>query len=58
MHGYESPVCDNTSNAKGTIGVLAGNQVFDSGGVEELDVGEGENFGEKGGSKEGLEVEK
>jgi len=58
VHGDQSPVGDNTGDAKGAIGVLAGNQVFDCSGVEKLDVGEGEDFGEKGGGKESLELKK
>ena len=34
VHGDEGPVGDNTSDLDGTIGVLAGDQVLNGGGVE------------------------
>lgn len=60
--GDEGPVCDDAGDADGWggWGVVgggrgegAGDEVFDGGGVEEFDVGEGEDFGEEGGGEEG-----
>jgi hypothetical protein len=34
VHGDESPVGDNTGDADAAVGILAGDEVFDSGGVE------------------------
>jgi hypothetical protein len=48
MHGDQGPVSNDSGDAEGTVGVGAGDEVFDGGGVEELDIGELENFGEKG----------
>ena len=48
VHGNQGPIGHNTSDTESTIGVLSSDEIFDSGGVEELDVGEGEDFGEKG----------
>lgn len=52
VHRHQGPVGHNTSNAHG-IGVLAsgsraGDQVLDSGSVEELDVGELEHLAQEG----------
>lgn len=55
VHGYERPVCDDTSDTKRAIGVLAGDEVFDCGGVEEFDVREREDFGEESGCEECLD---
>ncbi len=44
VHSNQSPVGDNTSDADSAVGVVAGDEIFDGGGVEELDVGEGENL--------------
>lgn len=55
VHGDEGPVGDDTGDADGAVGAVgAGDQVLDGGGVEELDVGEGEDLGEEGGGEEGL----
>jgi hypothetical protein len=58
IQGHEGPVRDDSRDAYGVrIGGgarRAGNQVFDAGSVEELDVGEGEDLGEEGGGEEGL----
>ena len=54
VHGDEGPVCNNTDNAEESVGSLAGDEIFDGGGVEELDVGEGEDFREEGRCEEGL----
>ena len=53
VEGDESPVGDNTGNAECAIGLGTGDKVFNTGGVEELDVGEGEDFGHEGGGEEG-----
>lgn len=49
VHGDEGPVCHDAGDADGG-GVRDGgggarDEVFDCGGVEELDVGEGEDLG-------------
>ena len=54
VHGDEGPVCDNSGDADGSIGGLAGDEIFNSGSVEEFDVREGEDFGEEGGCEESL----
>jgi hypothetical protein len=54
VHGDKGPVCDNACNAKRPIRDLASDEIFDSGSVKELNVREGEDFGEEGGSEEGL----
>ncbi len=54
MHGHQGPIRDDTGDAQGAVRVGAGDEVFDSGGIEELDVGEGEDLGEEGGGEEGL----
>jgi len=54
VHGNESPVCNDTSNAEVSVGILACDEVFDGGGIEEFDVGETEDFGEEGGGEECL----
>lgn len=54
MQGYEGPVCDNTGDADGSVWVLARDKVLDTSGVEELDVREGEYFGEESGCEESL----
>lgn len=54
VHGDESPVCDDAGDTEGSIWLGAGDEVFDCGGVEELDIGEGEDFGEEGRSEESL----
>lgn len=54
VHGYEGPVGDHTGNAEGAVVVGAGDEIFDCGGVEELDVGKLEDSGEEGGGEEGL----
>ncbi len=60
--GDEGPVCDDAGDAEGCWGIVvggggrgkgSGDEVFDGGGVEEFDVGEGEDFGEEGGGEEG-----
>jgi hypothetical protein len=48
VHGDESPVCDDTGDAEGAICIGASDEIFDRGGVEELDVGELEDLGEEG----------
>jgi len=52
VHGDEGPVGDNTSDLDGTIGVLAGDQVLNGGGVEQLHIGELENLAEHGAGEE------
>jgi len=54
VHSNEGPVCDDTGNADITVGHLAGDEILNGGGVEELNVGKGEDFGQKGGCEEGL----
>ena len=54
VHSNEGPVRDDTGNADVTVGHLAGDEILNGGGVEELDVGKGEDFGQRGGSEEGL----
>jgi hypothetical protein len=54
VHGDERPVGDDAGDAEGAVVVLARDEVFDCGGVEEFDVGEGEDFGEEGGCEECL----
>ena len=54
VHRDESPVCDNAGNAECAIGVGTSNEIFDSSGIEKLDIGEGEDFGKKGGGEERL----
>lgn len=56
VHGDKSPVCNDTGDAEGAVGVGAGDEIFDCGCVEQLDVGEGEDFGEEGRGEKGLEV--
>lgn len=55
VDGDEGPVCDDAGDADGGGGggEGPGDEVFDGGGVEEFDVGEGEDFGEEGGGEEG-----
>ena len=54
VHGYKSPVCDDTCDADLAVRACgASDEVFDGGGVEELDVGERKDFGEEGGCEEG-----
>jgi len=54
MHRNKRPVCNDTSDAEGTIGSLAGNEIFNGSCIEELDVGKGEDFGEECRGEEGL----
>lgn len=55
---HEGPVGDYTSDTHGMRvggrGRGTRKQVFDAGGVKELDVGEGEDLGEERGCEEGL----
>lgn len=54
VHGDESPVGDNTSDADLSIRASgASDEVLDRCGVEKLDVGESEDFAEQSGSEEG-----
>ena len=54
VHGDEGPVGDYARDADAAAaGVRAGDEVFDGGGVEELDVWEGEDAGEECGGEEG-----
>lgn len=55
VHCDQSPVCDYTGDADILNAVCAGtgDQVLDAGGVEEFDVGEGEDFGEESGCEQG-----
>jgi hypothetical protein len=46
VHGDESPVCDYAGDAECAVGVGASDEILHCGGVEEFDVGEGENFRE------------
>lgn len=52
VHGHEGPVGDDAGDldGRGVGGVVerAGDEVFDAGCVEQLDVGEGKDFGEEG----------
>jgi hypothetical protein len=56
VQGDEGPVDDHAGDL-GVLGVTAGggpgDQILDGGGVEELDVGEGEDLGQQGGGEEG-----
>jgi hypothetical protein len=54
VHGDKSPVGDNASDADGAVWAGTSDEVFYCGGVEELDVGEGEDFGEEGRSEKCL----
>jgi len=54
VHADQGPVGDNTGNSDVSICVLASDEILNSGGVEELDVGEGEDLGEEGGGEESL----
>ena len=70
VHGYEGPVCHYAGNSgkvvshlcvgeggdvpESSVVVLTGDEIFDRGSIEELDVREGENFREEGGSEECL----
>lgn len=54
VHGNKCPVGDNSSDAKSSVGVLAGDEVLNGGGIKELDVGERKNLGQKGGSEKSL----
>lgn len=58
VHGDERPVGHHAGDLDGggVGGVVerAGDEILDAGRVEELDVGEGEDFGEEGGGEEGL----
>jgi len=54
VHGDEGPVGDDSGDAEGAVGVGTGNEVFDGGGVEELDVGELEDLGKEGRGEESL----
>jgi len=54
VHSDEGPVCNDTGNVDITVGHLAGDEILNSGGVEELNVWEGEDFGQKGGCEKGL----
>lgn len=52
---YKSPVGDDTGDLDFldvTAGAGAGHQILDASGVEELDVGEGEDLGEEGRREE------
>ena len=54
VHGHKSPIGNDTSDANLTVRTCrTSNEIFNGGSVEELDVGEGKDFGEKGRSKEG-----
>lgn len=55
VHGDQSPVCDYTGDADilNTVCARAGDQVFDAGGIEEFDVGEGEDLGKESGCEQG-----
>jgi hypothetical protein len=48
VHGHKCPVCNNTSDAECAVCVLAGDEIFDCSGIEELDVGKGKDAGEEG----------
>jgi len=53
VEGYQRPVCYYASDTDPiSRWERARDEVFDCGGVEELDVGEGEDFGEQGGGEE------
>lgn len=54
VHSHEGPVGNDPGNADITVGHLARDEILNGGGVEELDVGKGEDFGQKGGCEEGL----
>lgn len=54
VHSHEGPVGDDPGNTDIPVGQLAGDEVFNGGGVEKLDVGKGEDFGQNGGCEEGL----
>ncbi len=58
MHGDKSPVGHNTGNSNAIWNTLsrASDEVFDSSGIEELDVRERKDFGKEGGSEESLEA--
>lgn len=54
MHGDESPICDDASDTECTVCVGAGDEIFNCGGIEELDVGERKDFREEGGGEKRL----
>jgi hypothetical protein len=54
MHRDQSPVGDDAGDAQGAVCSSAGDEVLHRGGVEELNVREGEDFGKEGGCEESL----
>jgi len=40
VHGDKRPVGDDTSDADGPVWIRASDEVFNRGGIEELDIGE------------------
>jgi hypothetical protein len=48
MHRDKCPIRHDTGDAERPIVILAGDKIFDSGSVEELDFGEGEHSREEG----------
>jgi hypothetical protein len=54
VHGNECPVGNHACNTESTVVVLAGDKVFNGGGIEELDVWECEDFGEESGCEKSL----
>ena len=53
IEGDEGPVGNDAGDAESAVGLRTGDEVFDAGGIEELDVGKGEDFGHEGGGEEG-----
>ena len=55
MHRHESPISNYASNTDASITLVGGasDQILDCGGVEELDIWEGKNFGHEGRGEEG-----
>lgn len=53
MHGDKCPVSDDAGNAQAGLS-RARDEILDGSGVEELDVGEGQDFGEKSRGEECL----
>lgn len=58
VHSHEGPVGDNTGDLDGggvgSVTGIAGDEVLDAGSVEELDVRELKDLGEKGGGEQCL----
>lgn len=54
VHADQGPVRNHSSNADRTISCRASDKILDGSSIEELDVGEREDLGQKRGSEECL----